>query len=232
MERLDKIISKCMNISRSDASKKIRSGEIEVDSETKKDPSEKFDENMSVFSSGGIVLSYNKFIYIMMNKPEGVISASEGKDETTVIDILPEKIKRNGLFPAGRLDRNTTGFCLITDDGMFAHEILSPKRHVEKEYVFETDNPISKENLEKIRKGISTGGSVFRPCEINETGVRTYDIILKEGKYHEIKKMAHFAGAEVIKLKRIRIGSLFLDENLKPGDARILKREEVLKIRN
>ena len=147
MERLDKIISHAFSLSRKQAKAVIKSGKVTVDSETVTDPDFKA-EPESVFFEGRSA-EYKEHIYIMLNKPRGVISATEGKGEKTVVDLVPESLQRKGLFPAGRLDKDTVGFVLITDDGVFAHEILSPKKHVEKTYFVETDKPIGDE-LEKI----------------------------------------------------------------------------------
>ena len=159
----------------------------------------------------------------MMNKPSGIVSASRDPKEKTVIDIIPEEMKRPNLFPAGRLDKDTTGFVLITDDGEFAHNILSPKHHIEKTYLAKTDILIEEKYLENIRSGMTSGEDSFLPADIElfeNNGSPVYKIILHEGKYHEIKRMIGASNAELLSLKRIKMGNLCLDEKLESGECR------------
>lgn len=234
-ERLDKIISNQLKYSRTDASKLIRGGNVSVNGVIVKDPATKVDgENDTIVTPNGEIV-YEKYIYIMMNKPQGVVSASRSPNEKTVIDLLDESLKRKGLFPAGRLDKDTTGFMLITDDGDFAHNILSPKHHVEKEYLATTDNKISEDFLNEIRLGMTCGEDEFLPSEIEllEDGENpVYRIILHEGKYHQIKRMITKSGVTLLSLKRIRMGDLDLDSSLAPGEARKMTKKEIKLIKH
>ena len=224
MERIDKIISKELNIGRNDAKSLIKSGKVFLNGSSVKSPSEKLDEEKDVLTVGGRVIHLRRFVYIMMNKPEGVISSTDGRktSEKTVIDILPEDMKRKNLFPAGRLDKNTTGFVLITDDGEFAHRILSPRSHVPKTYIAKLDKPFDDEISDAFSNGITIGDdeclpAVLEPVDGDYTLAR---VIIKQGMYHQIKRMFKKYSIEVIGLKRIKMGRLNLDESLAAGECR------------
>ena len=229
MERLDKIIATALQISRKDAIALIKRGRIAVNKETIKDPKAKFDENGAVLFCDNEQIYYNKYVYIMMNKPKGVISASNGKGEETVVDILPPDLKRKNLFPAGRLDKDTTGFMLITDDGELAHSILSPKNHIPKTYIAKLDKPFNDEIIREFEKGIELKdakclGASLEPIDGD---YQVGKVIIKQGMYHQIKRMFSHFSINVVELKRIKMGSLDLDENLKPGECRYLTKEEI-----
>lgn len=169
----------------------------------------------------------------MMNKPAGIVSASRDDRGTTVVDIVPGELRRSGLFPAGRLDRDTTGFMIITDDGEFAHNILSPSRHVEKAYLAKTSAEINESFIEEIRNGMTLKDEAFLPAgiELKEKGESfVYEITLHEGKYHQIKRMIAASGVELLSLKRIRMGALMLDETLGEGECREMTAEEVERV--
>ena len=231
MERIDKIISKELNIGRNDAKSLIKSGKVFLNGSSVKSPSEKLDEEKDVLTVGGRVIHLRRFVYIMMNKPEGVISSTDGRktSEKTVIDILPEDIKRKNLFPAGRLDKNTTGFVLITDDGEFAHRILSPRSHVPKTYIAKLDKPFDDEISDAFSNGITIGDdeclpAVLEPVDGDYTLAR---VIIKQGMYHQIKRMFKKYSIEVIGLKRIKMGRLNLDESLAAGECRYIDEKEL-----
>ena len=231
MERIDKIISKELNIGRNDAKSLIKSGKVFLNGSSVKSPSEKLDEEKDVLTVGGRVIHLRRFVYIMMNKPEGVISSTDGRktSEKTVIDILPEDMKRKNLFPAGRLDKNTTGFVLITDDGEFAHRILSPSSHVPKTYIAKLDKPFDDEISDAFSNGITIGDdeclpAVLEPVDGDYTLAR---VIIKQGMYHQIKRMFKKYSIEVIGLKRIKMGRLNLDESLAAGECRYIDEKEL-----
>ncbi|MCI9111013.1 MAG: rRNA pseudouridine synthase [Eubacterium sp.] len=231
MERIDKIISKELNIGRNDAKSLIKSGKVFLNGSSVKSPSEKLDEEKDVLTVGGRVIHLRRFVYIMMNKPEGVISSTDGRktSEKTVIDILPEDMKRKNLFPAGRLDKNTTGFVLITDDGEFAHRILSPRSHVPKTYIAKLDKPFNDEISDAFSNGITIGDdeclpAVLEPVDGDYTLAR---VIIKQGMYHQIKRMFKKYSIEVIGLKRIKMGRLNLDESLAAGECRYIDEKEL-----
>lgn len=234
IERLDKIISSQGLVSRSEVKQLAKRGDITVNGVVVKDTSLKFSYD-DVIVVEGKRLFQTKYTYIMLNKPKGVVSSTDDKRDKTVVDILPDDLKRKNLFPAGRLDKDTTGFCLITDDGEFAHNILSPSRHVTKTYIAEVSEAI---DVEKAKKAFSDGviladGTVLLsalleeiPCEDRHL----FKVIIKEGKYHQIKRMFASLGTTVIELKRIAIGGLPLDESLPEGSARVLSDDELKSI--
>lgn len=177
----------------------------------------------------GEQIAYSKFVYIMMNKPQGVISASDGKGEKTVVDLLPDSMKRRGLFPAGRLDKDTTGFVLITDDGDFAHSILSPSRHIDKTYVAHLDKPITLQLIDDFRGGMELNGEKLLEAEVTpiDGDLTVCKVVLRQGLYHQVKRMFKKHGITVTALDRVKMGNLSLDSSLKPGESRYLTSEEL-----
>ncbi len=230
-DRIDKIIASQGLASRSEVKAMVRRGEITLNGVVVKDCGVKASYS-DVICVKGEKLYQTKYTYIMLNKPRGVVSASTDSRDKTVVDILSDELKRKNLFPAGRLDKDTVGFCLITDDGEFAHNILSPSKHVTKTYVARLSNPI---DYEKSQKSFSDGvvladGTVLLSAvlvELEKGDKPLYKVIIKQGKYHQVKKMFLTCGAEVIMLKRIAIGGLPLDESLKEGEARLITEQEL-----
>lgn len=229
-ERLDKLVASQGLLSRNDVKALLKKREITVNGSVIKDASFKVSYE-DLIAVGGTPLCQSEFTYIMLNKPKGVVSATDDKSCKTVVDILPEELKRKNLFPAGRLDKDTTGFSLITDDGDFAHNILAPGRHVDKTYVATVSDEIDFESAEKaFNEGVVLkDGTILLSAELYEIADRknTYKVIIKEGKYHQIKRMFATLGTTVIELKRIAIGGLFLDEKLAEGSARLITKEEL-----
>ena len=230
-ERLDKLIASQGLLSRNDVKTMVKRGEVSVNGAIVKDSSIKvsYEDDIKI---KGESLSQTEYVYIMLNKPKGVVSASEDKRDKTVVDILPDELKRKNLFPAGRLDKDTTGFSLITDDGDFAHRILSPSRHVDKTYIATVSDKI---DFAKAKKAFSDGvvlgdGTVLLSAQlelIEENENQVFKVVIKEGKYHQIKRMFASLGTTVIELKRIAIGGLALDFSLKEGEARVITEEEL-----
>lgn len=235
LDRLDKIISNSSGISRSELKKLAKKGAVKLNGQTVLDLSVKADAENCEIELNGEILDTRKFVYIMLNKPKGVVSAGTSKDDITVVDILPEEMKKNGLFPAGRLDKDTTGFVLITNDGDFAHRILSPSKHVPKTYTTLLDTPCSEKSQALLENTMELkDGTVFKPASIkilNEEKTEV-EIVICEGKYHQIKRMFKAVGCNVLELKRIKIGNLYLDETLKEGEAREISSEELKLIEN
>lgn len=230
-ERLDKLIASQGLLSRSDVKNMVKSGEVAVNGVIVKDSSIKVSYEDSIVIKG-VPLQQTEYIYIMLNKPKGVVSASEDKRDKTVVDILPDELKRKNLFPAGRLDKDTTGFSLITDDGEFAHRILSPTRHVNKTYIARVSEKIDFSSAKKaFADGVVLGdGTVLLSAQLEllEDGEsQVFKVIIKEGKYHQIKRMFASLGTSVIELKRIAIGGLVLDPALKEGEARLVSENEL-----
>ena len=233
-ERLDKLIASQGLLSRNDVKNMVKRGEVSVNGVVIKDSSLKVSYEDDIKVKGETLLQ-TEYIYIMLNKPQGVVSASEDKRDKTVVDILPDELKRKNLFPAGRLDKDTTGFSLITDDGDFAHRILSPARHVDKTYIAKVSDKI---DFHKAKKAFNDGvvladGTVLLSAQldlIKDSENQIFKVIIKEGKYHQIKRMFASLGTSVIELKRIAIGGLELDSALAEGEARVITKEELLMI--
>lgn len=233
MERIDKIISVASGVSRADARALIKKGLVSVNGAVVKGIGFKADEKNDIICSRGEKLCYSKYVYIMMNKPKGVISASEGGSEKTVVDILPDSMKRKNLFPAGRLDKDTTGFVLITDDGDFAHKILSPKNHIPKTYIAQLDKPFDDTVVSAFEQGVALKDDLCMPAKISAVdGDYTKAlVIIKQGMYHQIKRMFGKFGITVTGLTRIKMGRLALDETLQPGGCRYITPDELEQIK-
>ena len=231
-ERLDKLIASQGKLSRSDVKKMVKSGRVTVDGAVVKSADIKVDADKSVISVDGKALNYKKNIYIMLNKPQGVISASNDKTQKTVVDLVPPELYRDGLFPAGRLDGDTVGFVLITDDGDFAHRILSPKNHIMKTYHATLRSPLAEEDISAFKNGIElSDGTLCLEAEVRmleKTDEPIAEVKICEGKYHQVKRMFAALGNKVLYLKRVRMGGLDLDESLEEGQCREITAEELL----
>ncbi len=229
MERLDKIVATALQISRKDAISLIKSGRVNENGVALKDAKKKLDENTAELFLDENRIYYYKYVYIMMNKPKGVISASDGKGDKSVIDILPAEMKRKNLFPAGRLDKDTTGFMLITDDGEFAHSILSPKNHIPKTYIAKLDKPFDETVVKEFESGVKLKDEkcMGAKLEAADGDFCTARVEIKQGMYHQIKRMFARFGLKVVELKRIKMGDLYLDESLKEGECRYISEKEL-----
>ena len=227
LQRIDKILSSQNIGSRNDIKEMIKKKRISADGKIILKPDEKFNPETAEIKIDGNIISFKKYLYIMMNKPSGVLSATYDKYDKTVIDILPKEFQRNGLFPAGRLDKDTEGFVLITDDGELAHKMLSPKNHVYKLYKAVVDKTLTDEDVQSFEQGISFGQDDFLPASMKILDEHTALVEICEGKFHQVKKMFNSVGANVIYLKRLRIGGVFLDENLSDGECRELTQNEI-----
>lgn len=228
MIRLDKALSSMGIGSRNDVKKMLRDNRVKVNGEMIRSGAVKIAEDADI-TIDGMPFVYQKFTYLMMNKPKGVISATEGY-EPTVIDLVEMPVK--GLFPCGRLDKDTTGLLLLTNDGQLAHRLLSPKHHVEKEYEVTLAKAVSEADIEKIAQGIQDGEDVFMPAVYQKLTETSGRIILHEGKFHEIKRIFLALGNEVVSLKRIRMKNLILDETLAEGMYRNLTEEEITELQD
>jgi len=222
-QRLDKIISSQLLLSRREARRDIKIGKVTVDGVVIKDFGFLADVGKQRIEHNGQALEYKKHIYIVMNKPSGIISASNDKSRQTVVDLVPENLRRGGLFPVGRLDRDTTGILLITDDGEIGHTLMSPKKHIPKVYEVLLDGEVTEEMCRQFESGITLADGTLcaaaslKPIENGKALVR-----ITEGKYHQIKRMFGVVGLGVNGLKRISIGGLSLPPDLKEGDCREL----------
>lgn len=228
MTRLDKILSTQLNISRTDAKQMIKKGRVSVNGIPAKSGDVKV-ADADIVAVDGNEISYSRFVYIMMNKPKGVISASDGKGEKTVVDLVPSDMQRRGLFPAGRLDKDTTGFVLLTDDGEFAHSILAPSRHIDKTYVVTLDKPVTPEAVADFCSGMELNGErlLQADAEIISEDATVCRVVLRQGLYHQIKRMFKKHGLTVLELKRVKMGNLPLDDSLLPGECRYLSQKEL-----
>lgn len=231
MERLDKILSSYFSLSRVDTKKMMKKQCVKVNGEAVKAPDIKVDPEKDKITVDGKEIVFKKHIYIMMNKPKGVISASDDKKTETVVDLVPKDLYRDGLFPAGRLDKDTTGFVLLTDDGDFAHRILSPKNHVEKTYFALLEKPLTQSDIEHFLSGVELkDGTLCLEAKVRMKEGNTAEVIIHEGKYHQVKRMFAALGNRVLELRRVRIGNLPLDEALGEGECREITDEELLLI--
>ncbi len=230
MERLDKIIASQGQYSRSDVKKLVKQGRVTLDGTAVKSSDIKADPDKAEIKIDGRVLGYKKHLYIMLNKPKGVISATEDPTQSTVIDLVPKQLRREGLFPAGRLDGDTTGFVLITDDGDFAHRILSPKNHIMKTYIATLQRELTEEDVAAFKNGIELkDGTLCLEAEVAAVSgaVPMAQVKICEGKYHQVKRMFAALGNKVLELRRIKMGELCLDESLAEGLCRELTQEEL-----
>ena len=228
--RLDKYLCEAGKGTRSEVKKIIARGDVSVNGSIIRDPAAKLDENSDEVAIGGVPVRYADFEYYMLNKPKGVISASRDKRDKNAVcvtDLIQEKIRQD-LFPVGRLDKDTEGLLIITNDGELAHRLLSPKHHVDKTYYAELDSSVSREGAERIMAGVDIGDDKpTLPCQINMLSDSSCFITIHEGRYHEIKRMFKTEGRTVNYLKRISMGPMSLDTELEPGEYRSLSPEEI-----
>ena len=225
--RLDKFFSQTGTLTRSQAQKQLKLGKVTVNGETIKKADYKVDPDKDEIRYNEDKIVYRRFVYIMTNKPRGVVSATEDRDQKTVLDLLPEDLLKLDLFPCGRLDKDTTGLVVLTNDGISAHNALSPKKHVEKKYSFETADAYSDADVTAIESGITLkDGYSTKPCKIERISETEGYIYLTEGKYHEIKRLFGARSNKITKLERIGFGKLEIGD-LPEGDWRYLTEEEI-----
>lgn len=226
-ERFDKIISNQFNISRKEAKIGIKNGKGTINGVVVKNPAVSVDTESDIFYNGE-KLDYKKHLYVLMNKPRGVLSASEDKSRKTVVNLLPAKWRRDGMAPVGRLDKDTTGFLIITDDGDFAHRVISPNKNVDKTYIAFLDNDITEEMKVSFSKGVVLAdGTVCKSAVLERLSENVALIKISEGKYHQVKRMFGTVGLGVNGLKRVSVGGLSLPQDLAEGDCRLLCDEEI-----
>ena len=226
MERLDKIISNRTGISRKDVKSAISSGRVTVSGTVVRSSDFKVGENEEIIIDGKRI-SGNANVYLVLNKPKGYVSATEDPEQKTVIELVPPELFRNGIFPAGRLDKDTTGLMIITDDGDFAHRILAPRKHVPKKYAVTIDLPVTEKMKEGFENGIELSDGICKSAKLFKTGEYTCEVTLSEGRYHQIKRMFGCFGAKVTELHRLSMGGFSLPEDLLPGECRELSENEL-----
>lgn len=232
MQRLDKIISNLGYGSRKEIKGLARKGFIEVDGVIEKDSSKLIDPEKAVIKINGEQIFYREFIYLMMNKPDGVVSATYDSRDETVIDLLEIDHQAFEPFPVGRLDKDTVGLLLLTNDGELNHRLISPKWKVDKVYYAKIDKKVTEEDVEKFKKGITLDDgyvckeAILEIIEATDEGSEV-NITIQEGKFHQVKRMFEAVGKNVVYLQRIEFGGLPLDEDLEEGEYRELTEEEV-----
>ena len=230
MIRIDKYLADMGVGTRSEVKKYIRQGKVEVDHMVVKEPEQKVDIETQHITYMGQAIVYESFVYYMLNKPAGVVSATTDEKDKTVLDLIQDK-KRKDLFPVGRLDKDTEGLLLITNDGELAHRLLSPKKHVDKVYYAKVEGAVTEEDQQMFAQGISIGdGEMTKPAKLEilvSDEISEIRLTIQEGKFHQVKRMFQAVGKNVIYLKRLSMGSLQLDEQLGLGEYRLLTKEEI-----
>ncbi len=232
--RLDKFLAECNQGTRSEVKVLLKSRRITVNGMTENSGKRQIDEFSDIVCIDGEELRYQGFAYYMLHKPKGVITATEDAVQGTVLDLIDKKDRVRGLFPVGRLDKDTTGLLLLTNDGKLAHDLLAPKKHVEKVYEARIEGIVTETEVELFSRPIELrNGEVTKPSRLvvkkvdEDAGVSEIEITISEGKYHQIKRMFASAGMHVLELKRIKMGSLELDGRLDPGKYRALTQTEI-----
>ncbi len=227
--RIDKFLSECKVATRSETGKAVRRGEVLLDGVPVKRADTPVDPEKSTVTYCGEVVRYRRNTYVLLNKPDGYVSATEDKNDKTVLELLPSEVTKFDVFPCGRLDKSTLGLMLLTDNGPLAHMLLSPKRHVEKVYRFECEKKLTEADRLKLEGGVDIGGYITKPCRVKMTGDTAGEITISEGKYHQIKLMLCAVDNRIIYLERIRFAFLTLD-GLGRGQWRYLTDEEIKKL--
>lgn len=235
--RLDKIIAASGKYSRREVKLLVRQGRVLVDGMPARSPEDKVDPESAEIAVNGEVLPYRRHTWLMLHKPAGVLSATEDGRGKTVLDLLPPELQRQGLFPVGRLDKDTEGLLLLTNEGRLAHDLLSPRHHVDKVYYARTDGMLDEEDSRAFAAGMTLGdGLVCQPAglEVLSAGPAGSEVLvtLREGKFHQVKRMLAARGAPVRYLKRVKMGNLTLDPTLAPGEYRYLTETELEELRN
>jgi len=231
--RLDKFLVACAVGSRTEVKNLLKAGRVTVNGKKEKSAKLQINEEKDEIRFDGQVLEYEEFVYYMMNKPQGVISATEDTKHRTVLDLLDDLARTKEVFPVGRLDIDTHGLLLLTNDGKLAHALLSPKRHVEKTYLAQVEGIMTQEDVETFAKGIPLKDFTCQPAKLEivsvdpEKNQSLVHVTIAEGKFHQVKRMVAYCGKEVVDLQRLTMGTLILDEKLKRGEWRRLTKEEL-----
>ncbi len=224
--RLDKFLSGQMGMSRSEAREVLKSLRVCVNGRTEKFYDYKINTDTDTVTVDGKPVSYSEYVYLLMNKPKGVLTATEDKRQATVLDLVPENLRRKNLSPVGRLDKDTTGLLLLSDNGVFAHKVISPKSKVEKEYIATLDDEVTDEHIKIFAEGVVlSDGTKCMPAVLKRVATNRASVIICEGKYHQIKRMFGTVGLGVNELCRVRIGNLSLPRDLPEGEVSVLEEE-------
>lgn len=229
MERLDKLLAGTGKWSRREVKALVRQGLVRVDGRLAASAEDRLDPAAAVVTVAGETVALHRFTYVLLHKPAGVLTATEDRKQPTVLDLLPPELRRIGLAPVGRLDKDTEGLLLLTNDGELAHRLLSPKYHVEKRYFARVDGELSAADMEAFARGMTLGdGLECLPAGLEVLPDRVCIVTLREGKFHQVKRMLAARGAPVLYLKRLSMGPLTLDDSLAAGAYRLLRAEEIL----
>lgn len=229
--RLDKLLSECGVGSRKEIKQLIKSGRVSVDGSAAASPEQKLDTDKADVYLDGKKIAYAKYRYYMMNKPAGVLSATDDGKQKTVLDLTTPEMKKMGLFPVGRLDKDTTGLLILTNDGDFAHRVISPKSEIVKVYHARTETPVNDADIAAFADGLTLGdGTKCLPAGLKPLPDGSCLVEVMEGKYHQVKRMLASRGKPVTELKRLSIGGLKLDESLSPGSFRALEQNELCSV--
>lgn len=223
--RLDKFLCDCGLGTRSEIKKLIKDGFVKAEGVNKVTPDTKVSEETEVFVKGEKIV-YKKYIYLMLNKPKGYVSATFDKHYKTVIDLLPDRYMHYKPFPIGRLDIDTTGLLVLSNDGNLSHMVLSPSRHIDKTYIAKVDGDITEEDIRMFKAGMDLGDFRTKPAILEAVDNRIAKVVIREGKFHQVKRMFEKCGKNVIELKRVAMNELSLDESLTEGEVRELTEDE------
>ena len=227
MERLDKVIGNQLGYSRKEIKELVRNKRIMVNDSVVLKSDLKVDKYKDKIMVDSQIIEFKEYVYLMLNKPKGYISATEDRSMSTVLDLVPYEYLHRNLFPAGRLDKDTTGLMIITDDGNFAHDILSPKKHIKKEYMVTIDIPLNEDMVRGFESGIKLVDGDCKPSKLEIISDYVGRVSLVEGKYHQIKRMFGCFGAKVLELERISMGNFYLPDDLRLGECREFTLEEL-----
>jgi len=228
--RLDKLVANSGFGTRTEVKRFVKKGLVVINGVPAKSASMHVDEEKDEVVVNGVLLDYREYVYIMMNKPCDYISATEDRTQSTVLDLIDPSYYHFDLFPMGRLDKDTEGLLILTNDGKLSHKVLSPKYHVEKIYYVEVEGRLVEEDIKEFEEGLDLGDFLSMPAQLSILESDEYSkamVVIKEGKYHQVKRMFEAVGKEVIYLKRVQMGSLELDEELELGEYREMTEEEI-----
>ena len=230
--RLDRMISECGLASRTETGRACRAGSVTVNGVPVRRADVQVQPETDCVVFCGREVRWRKFVYLLLNKPQGYVSATEDGDAPCVTELVPEVYRRMGIVPCGRLDKYTTGLMLLTNDGPLAHRLLAPKSHVTKRYGFRVEKELSPEDICALEGGVDIGGYVTAPCRVTLRAPQAGEIAITEGKYHQIKRMMEAVGNRITELERLSFGALVLEPAMKRGDWRELTGDEIKALQN
>lgn len=232
MERIDKIIATQTHYSRKEVKKLVQQRRVRINGKIISKADAKINEEKDKIELDQTEINIKKYVYLILNKPKGYVSATKDKSIPTVLELVPEEYNHRQLFPAGRLDKDTTGMMIITDDGEFAHNILAPKKHIKKAYKVEIDSLINDKMIKEFETGVILNDGICKSAILKKIDDKIAEVVLTEGRYHQIKRMFGCFGAKVVNLERISMGDLKMPDDIKAGECRELTNDELNKIQH